>query len=36
MGMIFDNNDNPFQCGFDKYVDLETDINFLGKDNLKN
>ena len=31
----FDNNDNPFQCGFDKYIDLETDINFLGKDKLK-
>ena len=34
-GNDFDNNDNPFQCGFDKYVDLETDINFLGKDKLK-
>ncbi len=26
--------DNPFECGFDKYVDLESDINFLGKENL--
>ncbi len=34
-GNDFDNNDNPFQCGFDKYVDLETNINFLGKDKLK-
>ena len=34
-GNDFDNNDNPFQCGFDKYIDLETDINFLGKDKLK-
>ena len=34
-GNDFDNNDNPFQYGFDKYVDLETDINFLGKDKLK-
>ena len=34
-GNDFDNNDNPFQCGFDKYIDLETNINFLGKDKLK-
>ena len=34
-GNDFDNNDNPFQCGFDKYIDLETDIKFLGKDKLK-
>ncbi len=34
-GNDFDNNDNPFQCGFDKYIHLETDINFLGKDKLK-
>ncbi len=34
-GNDFDNNDNPFQCGFDKYINLETDINFLGKDKLK-
>ena len=34
-GNDFDNNDNPFQCGFDEYIDLETDINFLGKDKLK-
>ena len=34
-GNDFDNNDNPFQCGFDKYIDLEADINFLGKDKLK-
>ena len=27
--------DNPFECGFDKYVDLESDIVFLGKENLK-
>ena len=35
-GNDFDNNDNPFECGFEKYVNLETDINFLGKDKLKN
>ena len=34
-GNDFDNNDNPFQCGFDKYINLEADINFLGKDKLK-
>ena len=34
-GNDFDNNDNPFQCGFDKYIDLEADINFLGKDKLQ-
>ena len=30
-GNDFDNNDNPFECGFDKYIDIESDINFLGK-----
>ena len=30
-----DNNDNPFECGFDKFVNLESDIDFLGKENLK-
>ena len=30
-----DNNDNPFECGFDKFVNLESDIDFLGKKNLK-
>ena len=30
-----DNGDNPFECGFDKYVSLESDIVFLGKDSLK-
>jgi len=34
-GNDFDNNDNPFQCGFDKYIDLDADINFLGKDKLQ-
>ena len=34
-GNDFDNNDNPFECGFEKYVNLDTDINFLGKDKLK-
>ena len=26
-----DNNDNPFECGFDKYVCLDNGINYLGK-----
>ena len=30
-GYDFDNNDNPFECGFDKYIDIESDINYLGK-----
>ena len=34
-GNDFDNNDNPFECGFDQYVDLDSDINFLGKEKLK-
>jgi len=34
-GNDFDNNDNPFECGFDQYVSLDNDINFLGKEKLK-
>jgi len=34
-GNDFDNNDNPFECGFDKYIDLDTDIEFIGKKELK-
>ena len=34
-GNDFDNNDNPFECGFGKYINLDTNINFLGKDKLK-
>ena len=30
-----DNNDNPFECGLDKYVNLDTNVNFLGKEKLK-
>ena len=26
-----DNNDNPFECGLDKYVNLNSNIEFLGK-----
>ena len=34
-GNDMDNNDNPFECGFDKYISLDTKAIFLGKDNLK-
>ena len=34
-GNDMDNNDNPFECGFDKFVNLDSDINFLGKEKLK-
>ncbi len=35
-GNDMDNGDNPFECGFEKYVDLKSDIIFLGKESLKN
>ena len=34
-GNDMDLYDNPFECGFDKYVDLNSDIVFLGKESLK-
>ena len=34
-GNDMDNSDNPFECGFEKYVNLETEANFLGKERLK-
>ena len=34
-GNDFDNDDNPFECGFDQYVSLDSEVNFLGKENLK-
>ena len=34
-GNDFDLNDNPLECGFDKYVNLDNDIEFLGKEKLK-
>ncbi len=34
-GNDMDINDNPFECGFDKYINLDTDADFLGKDKLK-
>jgi len=34
-GNDFDNNDNPFECGFDQYVSLDSEVIFLGKEKLK-
>ena len=34
-GNDMDNNDNPFECGFDKFINLESEVNFLGKESLK-
>ena len=34
-GNDIDNYDNPLECGLDKYVNLDTDVNFLGKEKLK-
>ena len=34
-GNDMDNGDNPFECGFDKYINLDSNINFLGKEKLK-
>jgi len=34
-GNDIDNNDNPLECGLDKYVNLDSDVKFLGKEKLK-
>ena len=34
-GNDMDNNDNPLECGLDKFVHLDSNINFLGKEKLK-
>ncbi|MDC0043662.1 dimethylsulfoniopropionate demethylase [Candidatus Pelagibacter sp.] len=34
-GNDMDNGDNPLECGFEKYVNLESEVNFLGKERLK-
>jgi dimethylsulfoniopropionate demethylase len=34
-GNDFDNQDNPFECGFEKYVNLDSEVVFLGKEKLK-
>ena len=33
-GNDIDINDNPFECGFDRFVNLDNDIDFLGKEKL--
>ncbi len=34
-GSDFDNRDNPFEANFDKFVNLDSEVNFLGKERLK-
>ncbi len=34
-GNDMDNNDNPLECGLEKYVHLDTEVSFLGKSKLK-
>ncbi len=34
-GNDFDNNDNPFECGFDKFTNVESNVEFIGKNELK-
>jgi len=34
-GNDMDNDDNPLECGLDRYVNLDTEVNFLGKEKLK-
>ena len=34
-GNDMDNGDNPYECGFDKYVNIDSDVIFLGKEKLK-
>ena len=30
-GNDFDSADNPYECGFDKYIDVDSNIDYLGK-----
>ena len=34
-GNDFDNRDNPFEANFDKFINLDSDIDFIGKEKLK-
>jgi len=34
-GNDMDYLDNPYECGFDKFINIDSDINFLGKERLK-
>ena len=33
-GTDFDNRDNPFEANFDRFINLESNVNFLGKEKL--
>ncbi len=33
-GNDMDNNDNPYECGFDRYINIDSNIDFLGKESL--
>ena len=30
-----DNNDNPLECGFEKFTNINSDVEFIGKDAIK-
>ena len=34
-GNDIDNGDNPYECGFDKYINIDSEVSFLGKEKLK-
>ena len=34
-GNDMDNGDNPYECGFDKYINIDSYVIFLGKEKLK-
>ena len=34
-GNDMDNGDNPYECGFDKYINIDSEVNFFGKEKLK-
>ena len=34
-GNDIDNGDNPYECGCDKYINIDSEVNFLGKEKLK-
>ena len=34
-GNDMDNGDNPYECGFDKFINIDSNIVFLGKERLK-
>ena len=33
-GNDMDNSDNPYECGLDKYVNIDSNVDFLGKEEL--